>query len=85
MGRQIVAKLAGNDGDVGLGLRQPVESDRLLLTDVASASEGLLECRVHETDHGGVTLSLRLPHDEQAVEQLDPVFWTEHAVSTRRS
>src|SRR6266852_6558441 len=79
MGVPVVSRPARHDNDVGLGLRSFVESDRLFLAHIVGAAELLLERGAYQGDGRGVAPPLRLPSDEQAVEQLDPVLWAEDA------
>src|SRR2546426_6632352 len=79
MGVPVVSRPARHDDDVGLGLRSFVESDRLFLAHIVGAAERFLERGAYQGDGRGVASTLRLPSDEQAVEQLDPVLWAEDA------
>jgi len=79
VGVQVVSRPARHDDDVGLGLRLLVERDRLLLPHVVGAAERFLEHGAHERDDRGVARALRLSGDEEAVEQLDPIFRAEDA------
>src|SRR5262245_36571071 len=79
MSIQVLSGRARHDDDVGLGLRQIVESDRLLLAHVIGAVEWLCERGAHAEDDGGVAVALWLPSDEETVEEFNAVVRAEDA------
>ena len=71
MVREIVARVAANDGEIWLGLRVGLDRDRVLLADQPARSEREPEGVGHERDGRRVRSVLRLGDDQLAADQLD--------------
>ena len=79
MGDQVVAGTTGNDCHVRFRLRVVVERHGELAVDMPASPEGPAQGGDREADSRRVRRSLRLAHDEEAVDQLQALARLEEA------
>jgi hypothetical protein len=74
-----VGERARDDAEVGLRLRHLIERQRELHREEPPVAKVGTEGRVDPPDREGVTVVLGFPHQEQAVEELQPLVRPEQS------